>query len=186
MWGFRDQFLKQVEGRNGYFLSLYTPFNYTDKELYGRLSAGYVNDVVVQKKYRDVLAYFTGSEYFKTASEDKNFVTFSLNPPPSYLELDGKPIASNVTKGNNVIIAQFACLPGRLTIKESYDKWWNAKLDGEPVRLSPGKYGFSTLEIAKNGNCKLEMDYSMPFSYNAFYLVSLLALAGCSWFYVRH
>jgi len=163
-------------------------FTISPKEYYDALDAGWVNYIVVNANYTDVVRYFDGSGRFRIFGESAEFKIFELVPKSTYLELDGKPVEGERIKGRDSVAVNFACAPGTLTIKESWNELWNITVNGKAVSAGPNKYDFTEAHINESGDCTLEMKFSEPGYYAIFkllWIVPFLWLAGASFMPAR-
>ncbi len=177
--GMRFQYLMvggMREKRFAFFQKIASPLNSTPDELSGVLSAGFVNSIVVNKNFEDYAKYFGNDKYFIKTNETEHFLVFEPAQKPSFIELDSKPAESSVERRRNSLNISFGCLPGMLTVKESYDNYWSASISGEPLRIEPDRYGFMEMEINRTGACALEMKYNTIGGYLIFYVISFVSL----------
>ncbi len=174
--GWFHQSQKPLAGRDEYLQKISNPLIVSQEELYSFLKAGYAKTVIVSKFYPEYEEYFIKSANFGKINETERFIVFSLYPEPSYVEIDGKNTNYSLSRNGNRIKINFACSPGTLAIKESYDSWWAAELNGKPLKLRQNKYGFMESDINESGSCEIKLSF-LPKPYHAiFYLISFLAL----------
>jgi hypothetical protein len=148
------------------------------KTRYALLSAGWINYVVVEESLEKEVAYFSSSPLFSEIPTKEGFRMFELVPKSSYIDVNGKGVETNLTKGQNIIHADFACSPGTVLIKENYHPFWHMSLNGRSVDAFPADWGFTQLVSEESGRCMLEMKFTEPSWYCVFKLLWLLPLIG--------
>lgn len=149
----------------------------TNKEKYYEvLNAGWVNYVVVDKNYNDLINYFNSSKNFQIINTTKNFTVFRLNPESTYVEINNKSVNCFPIKQNDKIILEFKCNVGEATIKESYNDFWEGTLSGKKIELSYNYYGFIKTYINESGNCTLVLEFKEPPIYIVFKVVSIITI----------
>jgi hypothetical protein len=124
------------------------------------LRAGWVNYILVDRT-SNLTGIFDSPDY-RIADSTTDFTLYALQTPATYIELDGTPLAANVSRQADTIVIRTNCTPGILTIKESWAIGWSAQLNGIPIKLYPDKHGFTYLAIGSAGPCTIYLDYS-PF-----------------------
>lgn len=179
IFGWHDE--SQLVGDNAavkvnYLNEIRDPFSLNKSTYYELLDAGYINYVVVNKNDTQALNYFNDT-LFKEISTDNMFISYQINPESTYVEFNGIPVASNVTKSQDMITIDTVCQSGSVTIKESYHKMWNAEINGGKTQVSFNDYGFIELNSSYNGNCRIVLSYKDPSYYIIFYAISFAAMA---------
>lgn len=160
------------------------PLDSTPQNYLSYLRAGAVNSVVVNANQSDIVRYFSESSLYYEKTYD-SFVVFSPKERFSYIEVDGKYADANVSKSTDHITVSFNCMPGRVSVKESFDDRWRATLNGADITLEPDEYGFSSFESNTSGKCVLEMSFSDPPYALFFDALSLFSLAALVVFVAR-
>jgi hypothetical protein len=124
------------------------------------LRSGWVNYIVVNKRFENIVNLFKENENFKQINETKLFYIFELQPKSTYVEINNNPVSVNVTRGRDEIYINFYCKDGEILIKESYHPKWKAFLNGEELTLRNNNFGFIITHIEKNeGNCSLVLHF---------------------------
>jgi hypothetical protein len=159
----------------GYIQNVSDLMSYGKGDYYKLLSAGYVNYVVVNNNATAFLDYFNDSR-FKEIYSDSMFTTFQLNPKSSYVEFNGNPAQSNMSKIADKIEINATCQKGTVVIKESYNDNWNISINGSPAATTYNEYGFTKLSSDVSGKCSIVMEFRNPEYYSAFYLISIITL----------
>lgn len=159
-WFQESQSIGVLKGRKDvYMKNINEPLKFSDKEYYDLLNQGFVNSVVVNKFYTDYIKYFSESNYFLAVKESENFIVYDLQPQSTYIEINSVPAEATVKGGFNKIESVFECSPGVITIKETFDPWWNGYLNSEKINLEVNDYGFMQTKTNYNGLCRLELKY---------------------------
>ena len=135
-------------------------YNMSQDEYYEILNEGWVNYVVLDKN-SEFFDYFNKSKKFNFKHFDDEYSIFEIFPKSTYVEINNKSFSANVTKINDEIIIDMKCKPGNVTIKETYDKNWKGKLNGEDINLKENNYGFIKFENNLDGNCILNLKYEL-------------------------
>ena len=159
----------------GYILNVSDPQDIGKTEYYNLLSEGYINYVVVNKNATSFLNYFNDS-MFKEIYSDSMFSAYQINPKSTYVEINGGPVQSNVTKSKDTIDINTTCQKGTLVVKESYHQMWNAEINGKKAAVSFNDYGFIKLDSNIDGNCRIALKFEDPSYYSIFYVISIAAM----------
>lgn len=168
-----------------YLERISNPLNETPEGIYDLFNSGFVRTAVVNKYYPEYLNYFNSSGRFRKINETDRFAVFSVVPEPSYVEINGSGVNYSLSRTDNRIEIRFACSPGTLSIKESYDSDWNAEIGGKPLILRPDKNGFIEADANETGACDTKLSF-MPKKENAaFYVVSFAALAAMMLYFFK-
>jgi len=185
-WFHQSQLARDLkETRYPYLASLESPLNINVDETYRLLSAGYVNTVIVNRFHPEYVSYFEGSPHFKKINVTDNFVVFALDPPSHYAEAGGKDSGLGVSRSFGSIALDGNCAEGGLVIKESYDDYWSASVNGKPVAITPTAEGFMSVPIGGAGPCVVELSRAQPAYYCLFYAASLAALVYAAGIFLR-
>jgi hypothetical protein len=156
---------------------LFDPINKTHDEYYDILRNNWVNYVAVNKRDKEVLSYFLNNTYFKSYNTTNMFQIFESHPKSSYIEINNKTISNiDLKKKDDEIHINFACEPGKLTIKESYHSNWQVFLNGKKIEIMPNDYDFIITNITTSGKCNLNMYFLDPPYYVIFNLISLITI----------
>jgi hypothetical protein len=168
-----------------YDLLLIDVLGSSPEEYFSLLRAGDVNTVIINATQSELVERFSSSGLYDQ-KEQYGFVVFMPKEKFSYIEVGGNYTPADVSKLSDRITAVFSCLPGSVSVKESFDYRWHATLNGKDVPLVPDEYGFSTFESDVSGECVLDMRFSDPPYAVLFRAVSLVSLALLAVFSARH
>jgi len=147
--------------------------NMSQDDYYEILNEGWVNYVVLDKN-SELFDYFNKSSKFNFKYFDDEYSVFEINPKSTYVKINNKSISSNVTKLNDEILINMECKPGYVTIKETYDKNWIAKLNGINIELKENNYGFMTFENNLNEKCLLDLKLGLQKLDTVFLFISIV------------
>jgi len=135
-------------------------YNMSQDEYYEILNEGWVNYVVLDEN-SEFFDYFNQGNKFNFKYFDNGYSIFETVPKSTYVEINNKNVLANVTKLNDEIIIDMKCEPGDMTIKETYDKNWKAKLNGRNIELKENNYGFIAFENNLNEICSLNLKFEL-------------------------
>jgi len=159
-------------------VNLTNPLKINQSDYYELLKAGWVNYVVVNKDYDEIVNYFNESNKFHLLNITENHVVFELNPKTSYVEINGKPVDVILNKNVDEISIKTYCEPGEMVIKESYNKNWKASINDNSIKLEQTKNSFIQTSIDENGECDIRLKFEFPNYYKIFDIVSIVSLIG--------
>jgi len=167
----------QTVEKNAYTELLMNPLSLDKKEYYNLLKNGWVNYIVINNRYPNLVKYFNESENFILINETKLFFIFQLQPKSAYVEINGKPLSDvDVVKDDDKILINFTCSPGELAIKESYHNYWNGFIDKKKIVLGSTKYGFMKTNINETNKCMMLLQFTNPWYYMIFDLISIASV----------
>ena len=146
------------EKRSPALQKLLNPLSINQTEFNSLAKAWMINYVAVGKN-SNITNYFRENPEFKETGEEKGFIIFEPITPFSYIEINREAIQAEIKKSANRIEVKFNCSPGTITLKETYDKDWEIKLNGENVKAIINQYGFLEIITDKSAGCKIEMEY---------------------------
>ncbi len=152
------------------------PLKINPNEYYSLLNDGYVNYVIVNKRNDELVNYFNSSKNFVMKKITGDFILFEVDPKSTYIEINNKSVEASVIKNNDRIELKFRCEPGKITIKESYYKFWNGYINDKRVDLSYNDNGFIETNTNENGNCFMLLKFVDPWFYLIFKLVSIIGI----------
>jgi len=163
--------------RMNYIQEIVRPFEHNQSEYYILLKEGWVNYVVVDKRYSEIVEYFDKNNNFRLYNKTDSFFIFEIYPKSSYIEINNDPIYDfELKKQNDKIFLNFTCENGSLKIKEGYHQNWNSILNDKKIKLNSNEYGFIETKINDTGSCSILMSFSDPDYYIIFKLVPLITL----------
>ena len=119
---------------------------------------GWVNYVVVRKDYQNIT--FFDSPPFIKYGEDVDFEIFALRNKSTFVSLNGRDADVKVGRKDDSIFLKMECSPGKLLIKESYDKGWTARVNDVPLPIGPDENGFMGLDLKNSGECDITLSYT--------------------------
>lgn len=173
--GWHDE--SQLVGANAankvsYLNNVSDPLHTNINNYYDLLRAGFINYVVVNRNDTEIVNYFSKSTMTEIYS-DNMFLAYELNPKSSYIELNGKSVAANITKDTDQIKISTDCQKGIVNVKESYNSLWKVSINNQPTKTSFNQYGFMQFNSGSNGPCEINMSFESPWFYSIFYFVTL-------------
>jgi len=157
-------------------VNLTNPLKINQNDYYELLKAGWVNYVVVNKDYDEIVNYFNESNKFHLLNTTENHVVFELKPKTSYVEINGKPVDVILNKNVDEISIKTYCESGEMVIKESYNKNWKASINGNSIKLEQTKNSFIQTSIDESGECNIRLKFEFPSYYKIFDIVSIVSL----------
>jgi uncharacterized membrane protein YfhO len=177
-WGWEapSYIMPYTAEKSNYNNNLSDPLKINQNDYYELLKAGWVNYVVVNKDYDEIMNYFNESNKFHLLNTTENHVVFELNPKTSYVEINGKPIDVILNKNVDEISIKTYCEPGEMVIKESYNKNWKASINGNSIKLEQTKNSFIQTSIDESGECNIRLKFEFPSYYKIFDIVSIVSL----------
>jgi len=194
--GNRPQFLNQKElsdTKRPYYLKLRDPLGQSQEETARLMQDGFFNYAVInidpnESRYvvpfsdyinkSAMMSYFSSTDLFREVYNDGVWDVFELSNPPSYISTGSEPVNYSLNKSRNMIEASFACRPGELTVKESYDDYWKAEINGIPAGIGINGEGFMKINVTESGTCNLKMTFEEKPEYKILYIISFLAVAS--------
>ncbi len=147
------------EKRAPFLKKIQDPMSISQAEFNELAKAGMINYIMISKNSPELLNYFNNNTQFKISKEENGFIIYKAIPEFSYIEINAQQISSKVAKAGNRIQADFECTAGNLTIKETYDKDWKIRINGQTINPKINEYGFMQTQIESSGNCRMEMEY---------------------------
>lgn len=156
--------------------ALNDPLKFNPNEYYSLLNNGYVNYVIVNKRNKEQVNYFNSSKNFVMKNIKGDFILFEIKPKSTYIEINNKSIEASILKNKDRIELKFNCEPGKITIKESYYKFWNGYINDKRVDLSYNDNGFIETNTNENGNCFMLLKFVDPWFYLIFKLASIIGI----------
>lgn len=147
----------QSQTKLKYFAMLSNPLEKNQSTYYNLLREGFVNNIIVNKNYKEIVNYFNSSELFEKIFENENFVVFSPKEKFSYVELNGKNLDGVIERKNDEILINTFCKEeGKILIKESFHPGWEIYLNGKYVEAKQSQHGFIEIPASK-GKCEIKM-----------------------------
>ena len=142
---------------------------------YEIMKAGWVNYIVFDTGDAKFTKFFNSSK-FKMYSMDKSFTILEVLPKAKYVGVNGEDVDASFEKGRDVIAINMACNPGKITIKERFDKDWLASVNGMNVVISENEYGFMEFENSQSGPCKVILTYEYQVYQKILLILSVASL----------
>jgi len=177
-WGWITQEINYIVAysteKNVYNDLLVRPENVTKEDYYNLLKDGYVNYIVVNKNYNNLVNYFNLSEFVHVIDETKMHIVFELSPKSTYVEINETPTIASVNKKVDEILIQTNCTSGELIIKETYDNFWKGEINDKAIELERTNHSFIKTEMNEGGPCVIKLKFEVPNYYFLFNLISII------------
>jgi len=152
--------------------------NFTDgnrDNYYEIMKAGWVNYIIFDTGDAKFTKFFNSSK-FKAYSKDEKFTIMEIVPKTKYMQLNGEDVDASFEKGRDVITINMACNPGKITVKERFDKGWKTSVNGMNVVVSENEYGFMEFENSQSGPCKIVLTYEYQEYQKILFILSVASL----------
>jgi len=162
--------------KNVYNDLLAHPENVTKDDYYNLLKNGFVNYIVVNKNYYDLINYFNTSKFVHIIDETKIHIIFELYPKSTYIEINEIPTVAVINKKVDEILIQTNCTPGELIIKETYDSFWKGTVNNKQLKLKQNDHSFMITNINESGSCEIKLKFELPKYY---FISNLMSIIGC-------
>jgi len=143
---------------------------------YDIMKDGWVNYIVFDNDDTKFIRFFNSSK-FRIYSKEGSFTILEIVPKVKYVQLNGEDVDASFEKGPDVITINMACNPGKITVKERFDKGWVASVNGMNVAVSENEYGFMEFENSQSGPCKIVLTYEYQEYQKILLILSVASLA---------
>jgi hypothetical protein len=165
--------------------NLITNLTASQDEYLKYLGAGQINYVIVNKRNPEIASYFTAGNGFKIAKENDMIIVFETKTKSSYVSVNGMDVAALVEKDSDKIKINTDCRPGSITVKETYNKNWQAKINTKPAQITEAEYGFMKIGSSETGDCTISMEYVNPVFYMVFTFISFITYAASTFYLAK-
>jgi len=149
------------------------------------LRAGQINYVIVNKRNPEIADYFKQGNGFKIAKENDMLIVFETKIKSSYVSMNGFDTAAAVEKDSDKIKINTSCKPGSITIKETYNKNWQATINNRPASVTESEFGFMKIALSETGSCTISMQYANPIYYLVFTFISFITYAVSTFYLAK-